>query len=212
MLPEGYLAAAYKAVREAGGLAIADEVQVGLGRCGKVFWAHELSGVVPDMITVAKALGNGYPLGAVITRREIAEAFSSQGNFFSSAGGSPVSCVVGMTVLDVIRDEKLQENAEIVGERLLKRCNDLKDRYQIVGAVHGIGLYLGVELVKDRETLAPAKDECYAICERLRELGAICQPTGERSNVLKMKPPMCVSLEDADFFVDQLETVLKFGW
>ncbi|KAI9016123.1 putative aminotransferase protein [Hyaloraphidium curvatum] len=214
VLPDGYLHAAYAAVREAGGYAIADEVQVGLARTGAAFWAHELArpAVVPDIITVAKALGNGHPLGAVITRKEIADAFSAQGNFFSSAGGSPVSCVVGCTVLDAIRDEGLQENAARVGSRLLERLADMKERYPIVGAVHGIGLYLGAELVRDRETLEPATKECGAICDRLRELGVICQPTGERSNVLKIKPPMCISVEDADFFADQLEVVLRDGW
>jgi 4-aminobutyrate aminotransferase-like enzyme len=212
LLPSGYLQAAYEAVRNAGGLCIADEVQVGYGRLGHHWWAYEMHGVRPDIITIAKAIGNGQPLGAVITTRAIAEAFGDQGNFFSSAGGSPVSCVVGSTVLDIIKEDRLQQNAAIVGDHLIARCTDLMNRFPIIGAVHGMGLYLGVELVRDRQTLEPATAECAAICDRLRERGVIVQPTGERANVLKMKPPMILTLEEADFFVDQLEHVLSNGW
>jgi len=212
MLPDGYLPAVYDAVREVGGLCVADEVQVGYGRLGHHWWAFEMHDVRPDIITVAKAMGNGHPLGAVITTRAIAEAFAAQGSFFSSAGGSPVSCVVGSTVLDIIEDEGLQANAAVVGDRIVARCTELMDRYPIVGAVHGIGLYLGVELVRDRETLEPATAECSAICDRLRELGVVVQPTGERANVVKMKPPMCLTTESADFVVECLETVLRDGW
>ena len=206
MLPEGYLVAAYAATRRHGGLCIADEVQVGYGRLGHRWWGHEDQGVVPDMITIAKAMGNGHPLGAVITTRAIADAFSAQGSFFSSAGGSPVSCVAALAVLDVIRDEGLQANAALVGDHLQARCRDLMARHPLIGAVHGMGLYLGVELVRDRQSLEPATAECLAICERMRELGIVVQPTGERNNVLKIKPPMCLSLEDGDYFVDQLES------
>lgn len=212
LLPEGYLASAYAAARRHGGLCIADEVQVGYGRLGHRWWGHEDQGVVPDLITIAKAMGNGHPLGAVITTRAIADAFSAQGSFFSSAGGSPVSCVAGLTVLDVIRDEGLQANAAAVGDHLQARCLALMADQPLIGAVHGMGLYMGVELVRDRHTLEPATAECLAICERMRELGVVVQPTGERNNVLKIKPPMCLSLDDADFFVDQLATVLREGW
>ena len=212
LLPDGYLASVYDSVRSVGGLCVADEVQVGYGRLGHHWWAFEMHGVTPDIITIAKAMGNGQPLGAVITTRAVADAFAAQGSFFSSAGGSPVSCVVGMTVLDVIEDEGLQANAAAVGDRLVERCTELMERHSIVGAVHGMGLYLGVELVRDRGTLEPATAECYAICDRLRELGVIVQPTGERANVLKMKPPMCLTAESADFVVECLETVLRDGW
>ena len=212
MLPEGYLAAVYDTVREFGGLCVADEVQVGYGRLGHHWWAFEMHDVTPDIITVAKAMGNGQPLGAVITTRAIADAFAAQGSFFSSAGGSPVSCVVGSTVLDILEDEGLQANAAAVGDRIIARCAELQARYPIVGAVHGMGLYLGVELVRDRETLDPATAECYAICDRLRELGVVVQPTGERANVLKLKPPMCLSPQSADFVLECLETVLRDGW
>jgi 4-aminobutyrate aminotransferase-like enzyme len=212
MLPEGYLADVYATVREFGGLCVADEVQVGYGRLGHHWWAFEMHGVAPDIITVAKAMGNGQPLGAVITTRAIADAFGAQGSFFSSAGGSPVSCVVGSTVLDILEDEGLQANAAAVGDRIVARCTALMERYPIVGAVHGMGLYLGIELVRDREALDPATEECYAICDRLRELGVVVQPTGERANVLKIKPPMCLTEQSADFVLECLESVLRDGW
>jgi len=202
----------YAAVRAAGGLAIADEVQVGYGRTGRWFWAFQQQDVVPDIVCVAKAMGNGQPLGAVITTREIAESYRTQGYFFSSAGGSPVSCVVGLTVLDVIERERLQENALTVGDHLKARILELATRHPLIGTVHGSGLYMGVELVRDPTTLEPAAAETAAICERMRELGVIVQPTGDRSNVLKMKPPMCLTRESADFFVAMLDRVLSTGW
>lgn len=211
-LPDGYLKAVYAAVRAAGGLAIADEVQVGYGRTGRSFWSFQQQDVVPDVVTVAKAMGNGQPLGAVITTREIAEKYRTQGYFFSSAGGSPVSCVVGLTVLDVLESEGLQQNALTVGDHLKARIGDLSTRHPLIGTVHGSGLYMGVELVRDRATLEPAVEETAAICERLRELGVIVQPTGDRQNVLKVKPPMCITRESADFFVDMLDRVLSTGW
>ena len=199
-------------VRARGGVCIADEVQVGYGRLGHYFWGFEQQGVVPDIITVAKGMGNGHPLGAVITTKAIADALEKEGYFFSSAGGSPVSSVVGMTVLDIMRDEELQENARTVGDHLKRRLEALGQRFSIVGAVHGMGLYLGLEFVRDRETLAPATEETAAICDRLLELGVIMQPTGDYLNVLKIKPPLCLSQESADFFADMLERVLSDGW
>lgn len=211
-LPPGYLEAVYALVREHGGLCIADEVQVGYGRLGHHFWGFEQQGVVPDIITVAKGMGNGQPLGAVITRREIADSLEKEGYFFSSSGGSPVSCVVGMTVLDIVRDEKLQENARETGDYLKARLEALAQRFPIVGAVHGMGLYLGLEFIRDRETLEPATEETNAICDRLLDLGVIMQPTGDHLNVLKIKPPLCLTRESADFFVEMLEKVLSDGW
>ncbi|MCA1442350.1 aminotransferase [Ensifer sp. IC4062] len=211
-LPPGYLEAVYAMVRERGGVCIADEVQVGYGRLGHHFWGFEQQGVIPDIITVAKGMGNGHPLGAVITRREIAEGLEKEGYFFSSAGGSPVSSVVGLTVLDILHDEALQENARTVGDHLKARLQALGEPFPIVGAVHGMGLYLGVEFVRDRGTLEPATQETAAICNRLLELGVIMQPTGDHLNVLKIKPPLCLSRESADFFAEMLERVLEEGW
>ncbi len=211
-LPKGYLDAVYAMVRSRGGVCIADEVQVGYGRLGDYFWGFEEQGVVPDIITVAKGMGNGHPLGAVITRREIADALEKEGYFFSSAGGSPVSSVVGQTVLDILTEERLPENARVVGGHLKARLEALGQRFPLIGAVHGMGLYLGVEFVRDRETLVPATEETAAICDRLLELGVIMQPTGDHLNVLKIKPPLCLSRESADFFADMLARVLEDGW
>jgi 4-aminobutyrate aminotransferase-like enzyme/Ser/Thr protein kinase RdoA (MazF antagonist) len=211
-LPDGYLAKVYAAVREHGGLTIADEVQVGYGRLGEWFWGFEQQGVVPDIVTVAKAIGNGHPLGAVITSREVAERYSNQGYFFSSAGGSPVSSVIGLAVLDALRDEKLQQNARDVGSHLKERLTQLAEKHELIGAVHGSGFYLGVELVRDRETREPATRETAAICERMRELGVIIQPTGDHQCVLKTKPPLCLDRESADYFVDALDHILSTGY
>ena len=210
-LPPGYLKQVYAMVRARGGVCIADEVQVGYGRMGHFFWGFEEQGVVPDIITMAKGMGNGQPLGAVITRREIAEALEAEGYFFSSAGGSPVSCQVGMAVLDVMEEEKLWENAQVVGGYFKERLEALIDIHPLVGAVHGSGFYLGVELIRNRETLEPATEETTALCDRLRELGIFMQPTGDFLNVLKIKPPMVTSRRSVDFFVDMLSKVLAEG-
>jgi 4-aminobutyrate aminotransferase-like enzyme/Ser/Thr protein kinase RdoA (MazF antagonist) len=211
-LPDGYLRQVYDAVRAAGGVAIADEVQVGYGRLGHWFWGFPQQQVVPDIVSVAKATGNGYPLGAVITTRAIADAFRSQGYFFSSTGGSPLSCAIGLTVLDVLRDEGLQDNALRVGEHLKSRLLALRDKHPIVGTVHGMGLYLGVEMIRDATTLEPATTETMAICERMLELGVIIQPTGDHQNILKTKPPLCIDIAGADFYVDTLDRALTEGW
>ncbi|WP_336991433.1 aminotransferase [Leucobacter sp. VD1] len=212
LLPDGYLADAYARVRAAGGLCIADEVQVGFGRMGSSFWGFEQSGTVPDLITIAKPMGNGFPIGGVITSKRIADALATQGQFFSSAGGNPLSCRVGLAVLDAMEQEGLQQNALEVGSRLAEGFRALAERHEIIGPVHGEGLYLGVELVRDRDTMEPATEEAAAICERMRELGVIVLTTSERSNVLKVKPPLCLTAESADFVVAQLDRVLSTGW
>lgn len=212
LLPDGYLAGAYDLVRAAGGLCIADEVQVGFGRVGSAFWGFERSGVVPDIVTIAKPMGNGFPIGGVITTRAIADALSTQGQFFSSAGGSTLSCRVGIAVLDAMVEDDLQRNALTVGARLAGALRGLAERHPLVGPVHGEGLYLGVELVRDRESMEPAAAEAAAICERMRELGVIVLTTSERSNVLKIKPPLCLTAASADHVVAMLDRVLTEGW
>lgn len=212
LLPDGYLAGAYELVRARGGLCIADEVQVGFGRMGSTFWGFEQSGVTPDIVTIAKPMGNGFPIGGVITSRRIADALSAQGQFFSSAGGSMLSCRVGIAVLDAMVEDDLQRNALVVGARLAAGLEGLAERHPLVGPVHGTGLYLGVELVRDRETMEPAAAEAAAICERMRELGVIVLTTSERSNVLKIKPPLCLTAESADHAVRTLDRVLAEGW
>ncbi|MFF0223381.1 aminotransferase [Streptomyces sp. NPDC004629] len=207
-LPDGYLADVYAAVRRHGGLAVADEVQVGYGRLGHWFWGFEQQQVVPDIVCVAKAMGNGHPLGAVITSASIADRYRDQGYFFSSTGGSPVSSVVGLTVLDTLRDEDLQGNAVRVGGRLKSRLEELAIRYGIIGAVHGSGLYLGLELVRDRITLEPATEETAELCDRMLDLGVVVQPTGDHLNILKIKPPLCIDDTAVDFFADMLDRAL----
>ncbi|MFC8508073.1 aminotransferase [Streptomyces sp. NPDC057411] len=207
-LPAGYLSEVYAAVRRHGGLAVADEVQVGYGRLGEWFWGFEQQQVVPDIVCVAKAMGNGHPLGAVITSKEVAERYREQGYFFSSTGGSPVSSAVGLTVLDTLRDEDLQGNAVRVGGHLKRRLEALADRFGLVGAVHGSGLYLGLELVRDRVSLEPATEETAELCDRMLDLGVIVQPTGDHLNILKIKPPLCVDTAAADFFADMLALAL----
>lgn len=211
-LPDGYLTEVYAAIRRHGGLAIADEVQVGYGRLGEWFWGFQQQGAVPDIVAVAKSIGGGHPLGAVITRREIADRYRTQGYFFSSTGGSPVSSAIGMAVLDVIEQEGLQENARVVGGHLKRRLEELGEKHDLIGTVHGSGLYLGVEFVRDRETLEPATAETAAICDRLLELGVIMQPTGDFQNVLKIKPPLVVTRASVDVFVDALDRVLTTGY
>ncbi|TDK55166.1 aminotransferase [Pseudomonas moraviensis] len=210
-LPPGYLPQVYEKVRAQGGVCIADEVQVGYARMGHFFWGFEEQGVVPDIITMAKGMGNGQPLGAVITRREIAEALEAEGYFFSSAGGSPVSCQIGMAVLDVMEEEKLWENAQVVGGHFKARLEALIDKHPLVGAVHGSGFYLGLELIRNRQTLEPATAETALLCDRLRELGIFMQPTGDDLNILKIKPPMVTSRQSVDFFVEMLDRVLSEG-
>jgi 4-aminobutyrate aminotransferase-like enzyme/Ser/Thr protein kinase RdoA (MazF antagonist) len=212
VLPDGYLAAAYAHVRAAGGVCIADEVQVGYGRLGAHFWGFEQQGVVPDIVTIAKATGNGHPVAAVITTTAIADSLHGQGGFFASVGGGPVSCAVGLAVLDILAEERLQQNALRVGAALRAGLEELVGRHEIAGAAHGMGLYLGLDLVRDRATKEPARDEAYAICERLRERGAIVQPIGDGENVLKLKPPLVFERRDADWLLETLDGVLARGW
>ncbi|MHB8958419.1 MAG: aminotransferase [Candidatus Limnocylindrales bacterium] len=213
VLPNGYLREAYAAIRSAGGLAIADEVQTGYSRLGRYQWAFEQQGVVPDVVTVAKAAGNGMAVGAVVTTRAIAEAFATEGSFFSTVGGSPVACAAGRAVLETIDREGLRENARDVGAHLKAGLEQVAAAHpEIVGAVHGMGLYLGVELVRDRETLEPAGAEALAICDRMLELGVIVQPTGDGNNVLKVKPPLCIDRRSADVVVAALARTLDEGW
>ncbi len=207
LLPDGYLQTAFDHVRAGGGVCIADEVQVGFGRAGTHFWAFETQGVVPDIVTLGKPMGNGHPLAAVVTTPDIAGAFNNGMEYFNTYGGNPVSCAVGMAVLDVIQTEGLQENARQVGAYLLKRLSTLKEKSQLIGDVRGMGLYLGVELVTDHDTLAPAADHAAYICNRMKEYGFLISTDGPLHNVLKLKPPIIFSRKNSDALVDALEKV-----
>jgi 4-aminobutyrate aminotransferase-like enzyme len=207
VLPDGYLQAAFRHMRTAGGVCIADEVQVGFGRAGTHFWAFETQGVIPDIVTLGKPMGNGHPLAAVVTTPALAEAFHNGMEYFNTYGGNPVSCAVGLAVLEVIQNEALQENARLVGAYLLERLSQLKETSALIGDVRGLGLYLGVELVTDRTTLAPAADEAAYICNRMKDYGFLISTDGPLHNVLKLKPPIIFSRKNADDLVDALEKV-----
>ncbi len=209
VFPPGYLANVYEYVRKAGGVCIADEVQTGLGRMGTSFWAFEDQHVVPDVVVMGKPLGNGHPIGAVATTREIARAFDNGMEFFSTFGGNTVSCAVGIAVLDVMRDEGLQEHARVVGERMLARLRPFVDRYEMVGDVRGSGLFLGVELVRNRGTLEPAGSEAGYVANRMRERRVLLGTDGPFHNVVKIRPPMPFDERDADELVEGFEAVIQ---
>ncbi len=207
-LPPGYLAEAARQVRAAGGLFIADEVQTGCGRHGRHFWAFEEHGVVPDIVTVGKPIGNGHPLGVVVTTRAIADAFANGMEYFNTFGGNPVSCTIGLEVLRVIQDEGLQQNALETGDYLRHGLSHLASQFPIIGDVRGPGLFLGFELVKDPALRTPAAAEATYLANRMRELGVLMSTDGPFHNVLKIKPPVVFGKKDADFLLGMLERVL----
>jgi 4-aminobutyrate aminotransferase-like enzyme/Ser/Thr protein kinase RdoA (MazF antagonist) len=206
--PPGFLREAYRHVRGAGGVTIADEVQTGFGRVGSHFWAFETQGVVPDIVTMGKPIGNGHPLAAVVTTPEIAAAFANGMEYFNTFGGNPVSCAIGLAVLDVIAEEKLQAHALETGAYLMAGLRRLAERQAVIGDVRGLGLFLGIELVRDRETLEPAPEEAAYIINRMRECGVLLSTDGPLHNVVKIKPPLPFSRDDADFLVATLDRVL----
>jgi 4-aminobutyrate aminotransferase-like enzyme/Ser/Thr protein kinase RdoA (MazF antagonist) len=208
VFPDGYLAAAYAAVREAGGVCIADEVQTGYGRIGTHFWGFEAQGVVPDIVVLGKPIGNGHPIGAVITTPEIAASFDNGMEFFSTFGGNTVSCAIGLAVLEVTLEEQVQSHALRVGNRMLAGLYPFVNRYPIVGDVRGSGLFLGVELVRSRETLEPAAEAATLIVNRAREHGILLGTDGPYHNVIKIRPPMPFSETDADLLVATLDKIL----
>jgi alanine-glyoxylate transaminase/(R)-3-amino-2-methylpropionate-pyruvate transaminase len=198
------LEAAYQHVRTAGGLCIADEVQPGFGRTGTHYWGFETQGVVPDIVTMAKGIGNGVPLAAVVTTPEIAQVLASRIHF-NTFGGNPVVCAQGRAVLQVIDRERLQENSLQVGNHLRKGFHELAAKHNVIGDVRGKGLMLGVELVKDRTTKEPAKEECARVFETAKDLGLLVGKGGLFGNTLRIKPPMCITHADADFMLEALD-------
>lgn len=206
--PAGWLRASFEAVRAAGGVCIADEVQIGLGRVGSHMWAFEEQGALPDVVTLGKPIGNGYPLAAVVTTPEIAAAFANGMEYFNTFGGNPVACAVGGAVLDVLEAEELPASAQRVGRLLLDRLRVLADRHPLVGEARGVGLYLGVELVRDRDSLEPAAVEASYVVNRLRERGILVSTDGPWHNVVKIKPPLCFDMDDAERLAAELDRVL----
>jgi 4-aminobutyrate aminotransferase-like enzyme/Ser/Thr protein kinase RdoA (MazF antagonist) len=208
VLPEGYLCEAFTRARYRGALCLADEVQVGLGRAGSAFWAFETQGVVPDIVTMGKPLGNGWPLGAVVTTPEIASAFANGMEYFNTFGGNPASLAAGLAVLDELRDRDLQAPALDMGCRIQDGLRELQARFPVLGDVRGLGLYIGAELVRDPATREPHPTAAAHVAERLKDLGILVSTDGPGHNVLKLKPPLVVNAGDVDRLLETLERVL----
>ena len=204
VFPDGYLKHVYEHVRAAGGLCIADEVQAGFGRTGTHYWGFETQDVVPDIVTMAKGIGNGCPLGAVVTTPKIA-ATLAQRTHFNTFGGNPVVCAQGKAVLEVIDREKLQHNSLKLGEKILAGLNKLKEKHRLIGDVRGKGLMLGIELVKDRQSKEPAREECAQILESCKEMGLLLGKGGLWGQTVRFSPPMCIHEKDADFLLEVLD-------
>jgi 4-aminobutyrate aminotransferase-like enzyme/Ser/Thr protein kinase RdoA (MazF antagonist) len=208
VFPPGYLAETYEHVRAAGGVCIADEVQVGFGRLGTHFWGFETQAVVPDIVVLGKPIGNAFPLAAVVTTPEIAASFNNGMEFFSTFGGNPVACAAGLAVLDVLAEEHLQENALRVGSYLIARLKSLQEKHALIGDLRGSGLFLGIDLVTDRESREPAPNQATYVVNRLRERGILTGTDGPYHNVIKLRPPLVFSQTDADLFVATLDIIL----
>lgn len=209
VFPDGYLADVYRYVRAAGGVCIADEVQTGFGRVGSHMWGFEMQNVTPDIVVLGKPIGNGHPVAAVVTRRDIAEAFNNGMEYFTTFGGNPVSCAVGLAVLDVLKNERLQQNALRVGNQLLNGLKSFVGKYKMVADARGSGLFLGLELVRDLSTLEPAPVEAGFISNRMREHGILLGTDGPYHNVVKIRPPMPFNESDAEFLLATMEKILK---
>ena len=206
-LPEKFLELAYASVRKAGGLCIADEVQVGCGRMGQAFWGFQLHGVIPDIVTIGKPIGNGHPLAAVVCTREVADAFANGMEYFNTFGGNPVSCAIGTEVLRVIRDEGLQENALKTGNYLKTELQKMQKEFPVIGDVRGQGLFLGIELTDSK--LIPQTDKAAYLANRMKELGVLMSTDGLDVNVMKIKPPMVFSMSHADILLETLQVVFR---
>ncbi|XP_064467570.1 alanine--glyoxylate aminotransferase 2, mitochondrial-like [Ornithodoros turicata] len=207
--PKNYLKKVYKLVRDRGGLCIADEVQTGFGRLGDGYWGFEMHGVVPDIVTMAKGIGNGFPLAAVVTTPEIAKALN-QTSFFNTFGGNPIACAVGSAVLDVIDEDKCMENCRVTGTYFLKELAKLEPEFSIIGDVRGKGLMIGIELVQDKEKKTPLPlPQVKSVLEDCREMGVLVGRGGQYGNVLRIKPPMCITKQDVDFSLAVLRKSLS---
>lgn len=207
-LAPGYLSSAYSSIKKAGGLCIADEVQAGFARTGTHFWGFEGHGVVPDIVTMAKGIGNGLPLGAVVTTPQIAQVLT-QSSYLNTFGGNPVCTAGGLAVLRVLEKEKLQENASTVGSYLKERLISLKEKHELIGDVRGRGLMIGVELVTDRQSKTPAKAEILHAMEQMKEMGVLIGKGGFYGNVFRITPPLCFTKQDADFLVDVMDYTMS---
>ena len=206
--PPGFLSAAFEAARASGAVAIADEIQVGLGRVGRAWWSFQLDGAIPDIVTMGKPLGNGHPLGAVVTTRAIADAFANGMEYFNTFGGNPVSATVGLAVLDVIEDEGLRARAIASGDRLTAGLRAMAERHQAIGDVRGQGLFIGVVLVRDRATREPATDLAGALIEAALDRGILLSTDGPAHDTLKIKPPLVIEPAEIDRVIETLDALL----
>ncbi len=206
--PSGYLKKAAEIIRAAGGLFVADEVQAGFGRTGENFWGFEADQFAPDIATLGKPMGNGQPLAATVTRTDIVERFAEKTSYFNTFGGNPVSCAAGLAVLDVIEQENLQQNALDVGQHLADGLNELATRHERIGDIRGSGLFLAVDLVLDRRTREPATAMASRVVNGLRDRGILTGSIGPGDNILKLRPPMVFSKENADYFLGIVDEVL----
>ncbi|KAI5612753.1 alanine--glyoxylate aminotransferase 2, mitochondrial, partial [Silurus asotus] len=207
--PKNFLKEAYKLVREKGGLCIADEVQTGFGRTGSHFWGFQTHDVLPDIVTMAKGIANGFPMGAVVTSKEIARTFV-EGLHFNTYGGNPLACSIASSVLDTIKEDQLQENCALVGTHLLKELARLRDKYEIVGDVRGKGLHIGMEMVKDKASLAPLPPGDMAeILEDIKDMGVLIGKGGIYGQTFRIQPPMCITKDDADFTLAVFDQALQ---
>ena len=209
--PAGFVQDAYERARAAGAVVIADEVQIGFGRVGTDLWSFTAAGGVPDIVSLGKPIGNGFPLGAVVTTREIADSFANGMEYFNTFGGSPVSCAAGLAVLDVLEREKLQEHARVVGEHLLANLHEVAARHNSIGDVRGAGLFAGVEFVAHPVTREPDAGTARAVVHRLRELRILISTDGPDDNVLKIKPPLPFTAADADRLSEAIDEALSHG-
>lgn len=206
--PPGFLKDAAEAIRAAGGLFIADEVQPGFGRTGDAFWGFLRHGVVPDMVTMGKPMGNGHPMAAMVAKPEILKVFGERTRYFNTFGGNPVSCAVGMAVLDVIEQEGLQANAKQVGAYMQQGLREIASRRRLIGDVRGAGFFIGVELVMDRDTKAPATEATTALVNGLRDKRILISASGPAANILKIRPPLVFSQDNADLFLTAVDQTL----
>lgn len=207
--PKGFLKRAVDAIHAAGGLFVADEVQPGFGRTGEAMWGFERHGVQPDMVTIGKPMGNGYPMAGVVVRPKVVAEFGPRARYFNTFGGNPVAAAAGMAVLEAIREEGLQENAFVVGRHLMEGIASLSGRYPAIGDVRGSGLFIGVEIVADPATKTPDSALTTRIVNGLRERRILISASGPRANVLKIRPPLVFTRENADMLVEGLADVLK---
>ena len=207
--PSGYLKKAAEIIRNVGGLFVADEVQSGFGRTGNHFWGYQADDLIPDIVTMGKPMGGGHPIAAVVSRHELVEQFAGHSDYFNTFAGNPVSCAAALAVLDVIEQEGLQENARVVGEYLLKGLRKLSEKHPCIGDIRGTGLFIAVDLVTDPDSRNPDSRLAESVVNQLKDNGILTGSIGPHSNILKLRPPMVFSLENADYMLEIFDRVLS---